>query len=988
MATPPSDFNKKKSAFEQSSAQAERQPQTEQAGHARSMTGLRLPSSVRENRGSTIVQSIAKNYDSLATPNNGVLRGKSSLNRSNGHALHTRMATHHHAASNGSQSANGQLQPGSLSNGSPSRSPNVPINGVTSGHLGSKPANGMPESKPKAEAGTRADTRERARVGAGTGTGARARIEGKTQEEALAGANNGSPASSKQGVPNTSGSHRPQTANGKNGSSFGVSQKAGDNSNNAFFKEDLYMGGGNIHIGPKYDMMSPEDPDSSLSRLKRGETLPPWNFPIKDIEFVPRVSLSEQLNKITTENNTMIACIGMGGTGKTQLALNYARNSKFKLKVWFSAENINKLEESFHNFAIFFGLKELKPNREQSIAHIKQVLSVHSDWLLVFDNVEQFAYVKEFLPDGGHIIFTSRYQQWPQTVQTISIDVMKPLEAISLLSTYFKGEIKEKEDASELVQELGLLPLAIAQAGAYIRESGKSISTYLKEYRENKKSLLDNDSSAGDKSTKESLSNTIELSLNKMLENAPKETSGIAIDNTHFVTILTICSYLYSEKIPRQVLLKCFIILYPHLSNENKAELVFDKCITLLIRYSLLNKSSNESVVDSKEHHDAEEITGYSIHRLVQVVIRNMHQNYNKDTKWLGLLNVLAKVLHLEYDSAVNPQKKEICARTLLPHLQMLSSFYANFTSPAKSTQKLFNELLTDIVVILIHYHDNLKGAKNYYNQAIAIRNSMYAGSFNKAFARKLFKFGTRICRSMKDSFLGKFFQGRAIEMNETIHGRDHVQIAISLGNLCDTYETIIEDPRQTIDIIEIALKIRMTELGDTHEQVAGNYCTLGKVYCKFGKYEKALSAFDKSIEIHKKNFGSEYHLPIADVYFEKAKVYGYKKVYSKMIKSLEDCLNIKYQFYDVNHEKIKSVLSALQEAKLKKSQISHAAPKERKSDEVPTNGALVFRNQKQSPSQVHPSNSSRKSGMAAVFATISYGIDQEQRKSYKKNIS
>lgn len=144
-----------------------------------------------------------------------------------------------------------------------------------------------------------------------------------------------------------------------------------------------------------------------------------WNIPRQDNVFVGREKLLSNLYSKLHQNHTLegvnnvavTACAGLGGIGKTQLALQYVNHTKhpYTLKVWFSAENIDELYNKYIEFAKLLGYAENSYTKENIIAYVKQCLVENPGWLLVYDNVSNYRKIAPFLPEtGGYMILTTR----------------------------------------------------------------------------------------------------------------------------------------------------------------------------------------------------------------------------------------------------------------------------------------------------------------------------------------------------------------------------------------------------------------------------------------------------------------------------------------------------------------------------------------------------------------------------------------------------
>ena len=89
--------------------------------------------------------------------------------------------------------------------------------------------------------------------------------------------------------------------------------------------------------------------------------------------------------------------------------------------------------------------------------------------------------VRSFLPQGqtGHVLITSRNQHWGSTALQVTVQQWEPDES----RTFLQNRTGQTEGADALAEEVGHLPLALAQAGAYIAETGITLADYLALYR-------------------------------------------------------------------------------------------------------------------------------------------------------------------------------------------------------------------------------------------------------------------------------------------------------------------------------------------------------------------------------------------------------------------------------------------------------------------------------------------------------------------------
>ena len=133
------------------------------------------------------------------------------------------------------------------------------------------------------------------------------------------------------------------------------------------------------------------------------------------------------------------------------------------------------------------------------VAAVHAALARRDDWLLVFDNVPDPGAVKGLVPPagGGGVVITSRHGYWPGS-QALEVPMLdQDVAAAFLLTRAGAAGAQEEEAAFELAGELGGLPLALEQAGAYMQASGRGIAGYLGLFRARRAELLDKGDPAG-----------------------------------------------------------------------------------------------------------------------------------------------------------------------------------------------------------------------------------------------------------------------------------------------------------------------------------------------------------------------------------------------------------------------------------------------------------------------------------------------------------
>jgi V8-like Glu-specific endopeptidase len=314
--------------------------------------------------------------------------------------------------------------------------------------------------------------------------------------------------------------------------------------------------------------------------------------------FTGRVAQLETMHNALTSRRTAAltqAIAGLGGVGKTQLAMEYSYRYAHEYDViwWVRSE----LQETRLNDIVALGkaLGETTSSMDAS-ASLKATLDWldrYSGWLLVFDNAENPNQIRDLLPKArnGSIIITSRFGAWGAVAQILQVDSWSPTEAVAFLCQ--RTSQSDERSALGIADLLGYLPLALAQVAAYVEESGCSLMHYFALLKGNPSEALKLRPQSSD--AEKAIATIWEISLKQL---TTKSSDAVAV--------LSLFSFLAPDRILHETLLAHTDKLPSSLSQIVTNGFRLNAAIAALRSYSLVNTTAD----------------GFSVHRLVQAVVR------------------------------------------------------------------------------------------------------------------------------------------------------------------------------------------------------------------------------------------------------------------------------------------------------------------------------------------------------------------------------
>jgi tetratricopeptide (TPR) repeat protein len=593
-----------------------------------------------------------------------------------------------------------------------------------------------------------------------------------------------------------------------------------------------------------------------------------FGAPARNPNFTGRAdqlkALRRTLRRRRTGTTVRVGAVhGLGGVGKTQLALEYAHrySANYDLVWWIPAEEPFAIPGRLALLARRLGLPDL-PNQEEQLQLLWDELGGRERWLLVYDNATQPRDLAAYRPPAGDgdVLVTSRNPAWGGMAATLRMDVLSPDEAV----TFLRARLGRSDPAApELAAALGYLPLALEQAAAYLEQIPTSIADYLGLLRERAGELL----RIGDPTDyPHTVATTWALSLEQVRAEAPAAED-----------LLAVCAFLAPDDIPRALPLEYAEALPEPLQAVVADRLSYDRILGVLGRYSLVTVTE-ESLV---------------LHPLVQTVIREGLDQPTRQ-RWAG---EAVRLMYAAFPSQGDDVRVwPICAR-LLPHALTASRSAISLGVELEGAALLLNntggylwrraelrqaQFVLEQALILLEEEfgpdhpeladslnnlgvvlkglGELPAAREVLERALAIHEAQ-VGPDHPQVARCLDNLGG-VLHGFGELDAAHQAHQRARSIFEAHPGPDHPALAHSLTNIGVVLIDLGDLPGAR-DALENALAIYEAQLGPDHPSAALNLVNLGRVLQGLGELPAARDAVKRAVDIYQACLGP-YHPDVA----------------------------------------------------------------------------------------------------------------------------
>jgi tetratricopeptide (TPR) repeat protein len=370
---------------------------------------------------------------------------------------------------------------------------------------------------------------------------------------------------------------------------------------------------------------------------------------------------------------------------------------------------------------------------------------------------------------------------------------------LALNATLDQAEARSQQLAMEIAHELGGLPLALDQAGAYLIATSSSLAAYKQIYQRRRAQLLAQRRGA---EHPEPVAMTWDISFHRVEQQNPA-----AAD------LLRLCAFLAPEAIPEELFAKGARELGEVLAPVTSDAYLLDEAIERLRAYSLIARDP--------------QIQTLTVHRLVQAVLRDSIP-VEAQQQWMQRA-VLA--VNAAFPDDIEFENWFICAR-LLPHAFVCITWIEQVPLAIPKSALLLNQ-----AGYYLHVRGRYGEAELLYRRALAIREQQL-GANHLAMATSLNNLSGLYWDQGKYGEAEQLLKS-ALTIWEQQLGATHLNTATGLNNLAALYydQGMYAEAEP---LFQYVLAIREQQLGAGHPDVVTSLNNLANLYSEQGKYEEA----------------------------------------------------------------------------------------------------------------------------------------------------
>ncbi|RKK62226.1 hypothetical protein BFJ66_g1033 [Fusarium oxysporum f. sp. cepae] len=583
-------------------------------------------------------------------------------------------------------------------------------------------------------------------------------------------------------------------------------------------------------------------------------------------DITDRADIFAHLNTLLPpkSENQSAALYGLGGSGKTQIALEYAyrrcRDQDWSV-FWVQADNETTFTQGYKAIARAMGIGD-GLDGEKLLVAVREGIEKLPRWLLVLDNADDLRLFgiasrasadtpyrpgeeptrgstsfRDFLPQGatGTMLWTSRdggiVGPLVGEKRGLFIGRMSIEEAMKLFGKW-RGEetnSEEADDARRLVEELQWLPLAISQAGAYLRKTSMPIREYLSRLTEGKERW---------RILKRTEHDRHRLGVpNSVLETWSISIERIRQDNEMAYKILHVIAYVNNQSIPFAILTAAGLLdaeEWEAPSREDE-ERVLD-AVARLKDFAFIGLQLSEG----KARHI------YEMHKLVQEATRYGLSKSTDDEMYFSraALQIVTSLFPGRHRKKVEEYEEYVA------HAVAVGEWAATCEQEEAASE------LLDRVSDYLYDRGRWREREPVDGRILELRQQAL-GEEHPDTIRSMANLATTYhAQGRYDE--DEEISTRVLELRRKALGEEHPDTISSMADLATTYNTQGRyDEAETIRVK--VLELRRKALGEEHPDTISSMADLATTYHAQGRYDEAETIRVKVLELRRKALGEEH---------------------------------------------------------------------------------------------------------------------------------
>ncbi|KAI9685462.1 MAG: hypothetical protein M1822_004593 [Bathelium mastoideum] len=614
--------------------------------------------------------------------------------------------------------------------------------------------------------------------------------------------------------------------------------------------------------------------------------------------FVAREKELAEMHQLLHGQSTRSTVVlhGLGGMGKTQLAIAYAQRHKEKYTAifWVNTSDEDSLKLSFLDIvrqiardqpeATALASIDMK-NLDDVVSAVKTWLNVskNTHWLLIYDNYDNYDNprlpgnkdksaldLRRFLPesDYGSIIITTRSSKVAlgRRMQLKKlVDIKNGLEILANASG--RHEIADDPAAIELAKELDGLPLALTTAGVYLEQVTTTCSEYLQLYKASWLELQTNSPQLASYEDR-TLHTTWKLSLDQ-----------IERQNTLSVKLLTLWAYFDRQDVWFELLQHGASANYDWMRSLTKDRLSYDTAIRVLCNYGLVDADSSLYEVGSG---------GYSMHSCVHSwTVSVLNKDWDQSLARLALTCAASKV------PDNNTDKWWLLQQRLVSHTMKHQYFVVD------------GKLDTVGIEWALHNMGNLFKDQGKLAEAEAMYTRALQGTEEALGPKHTSTLDTVNNLGLLYADQGKLAEAeamytRALRGREEALGPKHTSTLMTVNNLGNLYADQGKLAKAEA-MYTRALQGKEEALGPKHTSTLDTVNNLGLLYADQGKLAEAEAMYTRALQGYEEALGPKHTSTLMTVnnlgnlYADQGKLAKAEAMYTRALQGYEEALGPKH---------------------------------------------------------------------------------------------